>query len=283
MVALCVPAKGTERNAGLNPTAIHHGWALQLGGMAGYGTFRDMGTAPLSFYGVQVQGTLGLHLLFHSLCEDAKGYHGNQSPCARSYRMAFSVVSHTAFGIMEDAVKPNFNFNAFDIHNTLRFKFLKAFKTDNPTLYWGVAMTNFLDVTVNPSYENSAAGVSNFLGPEIIGRINVETKWAAPIMFHGEVDLMALSAILRPGYSYIDNYSSSQPVLDALFSDFEVNIKPFAAISTDIGMDIVTGPASRISFSYIWSFHTTGGSGQHRFDHATHLLSIDFLIKLRTK
>ena len=121
MVALCVSANGTESNARLNPTAIHHGWALQLGGMAGYGTFRDMGTAPLSFNGVQVQGTLGLHLLFPSLCEDAKGYHGNhslcedakgylgnQSPCARSYRMAFSVVSHTAFGIMEDAVKPNF-------------------------------------------------------------------------------------------------------------------------------------------------------------------------------
>ena len=197
--------------------------------------------------------------------------------------MAFSVVSNTSIGIFEDAVKPSLNFSSFDIHNSLRFKFLKAFKSNNPILYWGVALTNFLDVTVNPSYENSAAGVSNFLGPEIIGRINVETKWAAPIMFHGEVDLMALSAILRPGYSYIDNYSSSQPVLDALFSDFEVNIRPFAAISTDIGMDIVTGPASRISFSYIWSFHTTGGSGQHRFDHATHLLSIDFLIKLRTK
>jgi hypothetical protein len=59
-------------------------------------------------------------------------------------------------------------------------------------------------------------------------------------------------------------------------------MKPFAAISTDIGIDIITGEASRISFSYLWSYHSSGNSGQHRYDHATHLLAIDFFVKLRT-
>ncbi len=75
----------------------------------------------------------------------------------------------------------------------------------------------------------------------------------------------------------------SEPDLKGLFSDFDVSVKTFAGVSTDIGIDIVTGPASRITFSYLWSYHTTGDSGHHRFDHATHLLSVDFLVKLRVR
>ena len=248
------------------------GWSLQIGAAGGYGTYRDMGTAPISFDGVLLQQNLGLRLTFPR-------------------RMEFSLVSRTALGVFEDAVKPLLNFSAFDIHNMLQFKFVKAIRRRDGnggerrliTPYWGVAMTNFLDVTVNTNYENAAVGVSDILGPEAIGRLDFQPRWKAPVQFHGEMALMPFATVLRPGYSYIDNYSSTQPVLDALFSDFDVSVKTFAGVSTDIGIDIVTGPASRITFSYLWSYHTTGDSGHHRFDHATHLLSVDFLVKLRVK
>lgn len=232
-----------------------------------------MGTAPITFDGILLQQSLGVYLVYPK-------------------RMEFSIVSRGSIGVFEDAIKPALNFSSFDIHDLLRFKFLKSIghHSNNESggsrfaviPYWGVAMTNFLDVTVNPNYENATPGISDFLGPELIGRIDINTNWSAPIMFHSEIAMMPIAAILRPGYSYIDNYTSTQPVIGALFSDFHVNMKPFAAISTDIGIDIITGEASRISFSYLWSYHSSGNSGQHRYDHATHLLAIDFFVKLRT-
>lgn len=250
-----------------NDNTFRRAWALQIGFADGYGTFRDMGTAPLSFDGLLLQHNLGLHFIFPQ-------------------RMEFSIVSQSALGIFEDAIEPTLNFSTFDIHNTTRLKFIKALKKNNSTtlqLYWGAAMTNFLDVTVNQNYENAAAGVSDFFGPEAVGRIDLKLRQESPLLFHGEVALMPVAAVLRPGYSYIDNYTATHPVIDALFTDFDVSIKPFASISTDLGIDIITGPASRISFSYLWSYHTSGNSGHHRFDHATHMLAIDFLVKLRTK
>lgn len=202
--------------------------------------------------------------------------------------MEFSIVSRSSIGAFEDAVDPMLNFSSFDVNNMLRLKFLKATKktfADSSIfhLYLGASLCNFLDVTVNPNYENAAAGVSNFFGPEAIAHLRMEPKWNVPVIFHGELALMPVAAVLRPGYSYIDNYTATNSVIDALFSDFEVNVKPFAAISTDIGIDIITGPASRISFSYLWNYLSTGNSGFHRFDHASHLLAIDFIIKLRTR
>lgn len=240
--------------------SFRRAWALQIGFADGYGTYRDMGTAPLSFNGLVLQQNLGLLFILPQ-------------------RMEFSLVTRSSLGVVEDAVRPIFNFSAFDISNTTRLKFLKTFK-NNSKLYWGVAMTNFLDVTVNPDYENATAGISDFFGPEAIGRIELKSRRETPLFFHGEIALMPVAALLRPGYSYIDNYTSTHPVIDALFSDFDVSIKPFAAISTDIGIDIVTGPASRISISYLWNYHSSGNSGFHRFDHATHLLAVDFVMKL---
>ena len=243
-----------------------------MGNAVGYGTFRDMGTAPLSFNGLLFQPTLGLHLIYPK-------------------RMEFSFVSRSSLGIFEDAVAPALNFGSFDINFYSRLMFMKAVKGKAASsqakakvlqFYWGAALASFLDVTVNTEYENSATGVSYFIGPEAVGRVDIMPRWKAPLMFHAELGLLPVAAVMRPGYSYIDNYTATHPVLDALFSDFDVSLKGFAGADTDIGIDLVTGPASRVSLCYLWSFHTSGNSGYHRFDHATHILAIDLLVRLHT-
>lgn len=241
-------------------------WSLELGLAQGTAMFRDMGTAPISFNGILLQPYLGLHL----------GLGGKAD---------ISLISHTGIGFFEDAPKPDLNFSSYDIHNSLSLRYMGRVKPRSQTvnLFLGAALTNFIDITVNPNYENSAAGISEFLGPEAIFRVHLMPRWSAPMLFHGELSLMPLAAVCRPGYSYIDNYTAQQPVIDALFSNFQWNIKPFAAITTDIGFDVVTGSGSHITLSYLWSYHTTGNSGYWRFDHATHTIAVDFFIKLKEK
>lgn len=258
--------------------------SLRIGAGAGYGIFRDMGTSPVSFKGLLLTPAVGLE------------WSG-----MRKWTTELSVITTT--GIFEDAVDPRLNFGSFDIGNSISFRMLRNVANlykrgcdDDPLLQrhktlgnisLGFGMANFLDVTVNSAYENAAAGVSEFLGPELTARadfcLNSRNYDRFDKGLHAELSLLPVAAIMRPGYAYIDNYTASQPVLSALFDEYEWNIKPLAGISTEVGIDIFTGLGSRISIAYLWKFHSTGDSGFWRFDHATHALLVDFYITLKQK
>ena len=269
--------------------------SLRIGNALGYGVYRDMGTAPLRFKGAVLQPNIGLEF-------------GGM----RNWTTTIDLF--TSAGVFEDAVEPKLNFGSFDISNTLRFKMTKIISelwsyenerklhlgneeistTQNKRHYAcvsvGFGAANFFDVTVNSEYENAAAGVSEFVGPEVSLRADLSlnavfNKFSIDKFdkqFHTEIGLMPVAAVLRPGYSYIDNYTASQPVLSSLFDEFQWNLKPFAGLWSDIGFDIING-YNRISFSYLWSYHSSGNSGAWRFDHATHLFLIDFTITLKQK
>ena len=141
----------------------------------------------------------------------------------------------------------------------------------------GVAMTNFLDVTVNTNYENASAGVSEMICPEVSFRVEgllIDNILAC----HAEAGIMPVAAVMRPGYSYIDNYTASQPVLASLFDDYQWHVKPLAGASADVGLDLTVGAGNRISLSYLWCYHTSGDADIWRFDHATHLVAVDLYI-----
>ena len=274
--------------------------SLRLGGGIGYGIYRDMGTAPMSFNGVMLEPVVGLEF-------------------GGMRRWITTVDAFNSVGVFEDAVAPKLNFGSFDISNTLRFKMQRYFsslwapwtvdeglgkfhfgnededanseKRHYAAFYASFGAANFFDVTVNPEYENAAAGISEFIGPEfsvmaifylnsIFGNNNIDI---AELQLHTELGLMPVAAVLRPGFAYIDNYTASQPVISALFDNYEWHLKPFAGLYTDIGLDIMTGPFNCISLSYYWSYHSSGNGGASRFDHATHYFAIDFIIPLKTK
>ena len=293
-------AQQNADTSGLKVAAVKHtdGYkvtALRLGSSIGYGLFRDMGTAPVSFKGIAIQPSIGLE--FSGL---------------RKWKTTIDAFS--SVGIFEDAVEPAFNFGSFDICNTLRFKMQRSIagiykeNYDSPVEFkkygnipdgiekpyvWlsaGFGLANLLDVTVNPDYENSAAGISNFFGPEVSLRADIplnsffELDWSKyDKQLHAEIGLMPVAAVLRPGFAYIDNYTEAQPVASTLFNEFEWHIKPFAGLCTDIGFDIINFQHSRVSISYLWSFLSSGNSGAWRFDHASHYLHFDFVITLKQK
>ena len=248
--------------------------SLRIGSAVGYGVYRDMGTAPLRFKGIVLQPNIGLEF------------------CGmRSWTTNIDLF--TSVGIFEDAVEPALNFGSFDISNTFRFKMTKriAHPLEPLSLSAGFGAANFLDVTVNSEYENAATGISDFIGPELFLRATLylddflfKNKYDRPsLQMHTEIGLMPVAAVLRPGYAYIDNYTATQPVLSALFDEYEWNLKPFAGACSDIGFDIIYNYGNRISFSYLWAYHSSGNSGIWRFDHATHLFLIDFVFTFKKK
>lgn len=246
-------------------TSVYKDVNLVFGGGFQYGIYRDNGVAPFCFKGLSVAPSFGLT-------------YGD------SYHTRFSITSTTSIGIYEDELPPLLNFSAYDIHNTISVNLLFPIKKCVKDLWIGGAITNFMDIAVNPNYENASVGISEFLGPEIVARLyQCPPTNRNAIIFHEELRLMPFAAVLRPGYAYIDNYTSRQPVLAALFDDYEWSMKFLAGIATDIGFDIKTGRGNRICVSYRWCYYSSGNSGQWRFDHATHLINIDFVFNLRSR
>ena len=243
-----------------SPTDIRE-WTLRLGGAAGYGRFRDMGTAPVSFGGPALQTVVGV-------------WHDR-------LRWKFHLDMTTTLGYYEDALKPKFNFSTFDISNSVRLKVYRRIFAHILSQEWvGVGFSNFLDITVNQNFENAAVGISDFLGPEIY------FKGVQPIGFswwsiYCEIGLMPVAAVLRPGYAYIDNYTATQPVLDAVFSDYQWNAKFMASISTEIGFRYWLENNNKLEFAYRWEFHSSGDSGAWRYDHATHMLQCNYMFNLK--
>ena len=269
--------------------------SLHLGGALGYGVYRDLGTAPIRFKGLITQPALGLEF-------------------GGMRRWTTTIDALTSVGAFEDAVPPTLNFGSYNISNILRFKMRKQLTTlwaleSESKLYcfnddkyplgnkkhfaafsaaFGAA--NIFDITVNPEYENASAGVTELFGPELSLRadffLNTIFNWfdfeKADKQLHTEFGFMPVAAVMRPGYSYIDNYTSTQPVISALFDEYDWHLKPFAGLYTDIGIDFIS-TFSRVSLSYVWAYYSSGNNGASRFDHASHYLALDFIIPLKTR
>lgn len=248
---------------------------LTLGCGLGSTAYRDDGTAPIKYNGIGVPLTVGLK------------WGGMR-------KVNFKLLSTTSIGVCKQSFNEEISIDAFDIFNYLR---AKVSFSNNEVLY-GIALTNFLDVTVNPNYQNAAVGVSDFLGPELsIGTDYYLSKVFVSDFFenksvHAEFAMMPLAAVLRPGYSYIDNYTAEQPVIASTFSSYQWGIQPFASISTNLGFRIHNDTFSSICISYLWSFHLydmlkmhldENYSGPSPFRHSYHLLSLDFDICMKAK
>ncbi len=227
-----------------------------IGHSIAYGSFRDMGTAPISFKGLLLKPSAAIEF----------------GGTGRWYSTVESTLSVGIFGMSE-----KWGFDSYDISECIRVK--TTIKLDS-SFTSSIAIVDFLNVTINPSYENSAAGISNFLGPELFfGVVKplshcFSSKWFANKSIYAEIGTMPLAFILRPGYSYIDNYTSEQPVLKALFDDYQWNAKVFAAFHSDIGFKITTNTDCIIILSYLWDYYSSGKSGFWRFDYASHAFSI---------
>lgn len=251
-------------NAFIGESNSLHITSLQLGGAIGYGRFRDRGTAPISFQGPALTAAAGLW--------NDRG------------RWMLHLDALTSVGFYENAVAPRFNFSTFDISSTLRFKALR--RIANPfcfpdKLWAGVGACNFLDVTVNTNYENASTGISEFFGPELYlyGEYEIDNSW----FLFGGCSVMPVAAMLRPGYAYIDNYTASQPVHSALFDGYEWNAKFFAGLSTEIGVRYEMKNENQLHLSYRWDYHSSGGKGHWRFDHAMHGIYLDLIVHLRNR
>jgi len=236
-------------------SALHAGMGL------GYVMHRDMGTAPISYRGPATGLNIGLWI--------------DRPHWSIHIDLPFSV------GAVDDAVGP-MSFDALDVTVTPEAKILYA-----PQKAWsryrymvGGSITDRVYISGHPDYENAAVGVSNFVGINLVGRCERILKRH---MIHGEATIMPVALITRPGYSYIGNPTADNNVANTFLPTYQTFAKAFATLRTDVGFDFLLRNGNRINLSYVWQYSSSGEKDIYRFDHAMHLLNVDFVFALRQK
>ena len=175
---------------------------------------------------------------------------------------------------------------AIDIDNKTDFLYRFYDSKRNRLHLWaGGAMQTYLDIKQIPSMMNAATGVTAFFNLCAEGMLSYDFAFIRGgshnlLSAYGKLTLPLAGSVMRPGYAYLDNYTSNIDESSTFMEDYEALGKTFPGIGTDIGLYLNLLNGNRIGLSYRWDYLTTGKTGTYRFDNALHSINLNFMFNI---
>ena len=152
-------------------------------------------------------------------------------------------------------------------------------------LWTGGAMQTFYDIKSISALMNASTGVSIFFNICAEGMMQYDFAFIRGgshnlLSAYGKLSLPIAGLVTRPGYAYIDNYTSDIDMVNTILEDYESFGKWFPGVRTDLGLYFNLLNGNRIGFSYRWDYLTTRRKGTYRYDNAIHSFNINFMFNL---
>lgn len=221
----------------------------------------DKGTAPFRYLGVGANLNLGATVEWHR-CHV-------QADARMFYNMLMS-----------------FSGYSLDIDGRIEFLYcLHDSKHNRFHLWAGGGIQTFYDIKENASMMNASLGASVFENLCAEGMAQYDFAFIKDsshnlLTAYGKLLLPLAGLVVRPGYAYMDNYTSDINVINTVLSDYETFGKLFPGVSTDIGLYLNLLNGNRIGFNYRWDYLTTRHKGTYRFDNALHSFNLNLMFKI---
>lgn len=176
----------------------------------------------------------------------------------------------------------------YDIGLELRAEMLyrvSEYPEYNFYLWVGGALREVMDIRLFSQLMNASTGVSNFAGLQAVGMMQFDFARCYHGVHHfltlyGKLSLPLLNYVSRPGYTYMDNYTSDLNTENTILQDYENFTMLFSGATTDVGLRLNLPNQNKIAVSYRWDYLTTGDKGTYRFDHAAHSFLTTFMFNL---
>ena len=176
----------------------------------------------------------------------------------------------------------------YDVGIQQRLEFLyRVYDGERNQLHLWAGGAALMDVNIKmlPSLMNASTCGSIFGNFGAVGMVQYDFEylnggshnlWTV----YGKLTLPLGGMVGRPGFAYIDNYTSNINTINTILSDYEWFGKAFPGVSTDIGIRLNLPNGNRIGISYRWDYLSTGKKGAYRFDNAFHTINLDFMFRL---
>ena len=178
----------------------------------------------------------------------------------------------------------------YDIPIDGRLEFLYRLLCGRPLhpefrVWVGGGLQTYTDIKYSPALMNASLAVSSFANLLACGMVEYDfvPLPGTPhhyLTAHAKLSIPVLGIAQRPGFAYMDNYTSNVNSNDAMFQDQESFSNPFAGVNTDLGLTLNLTNGNRIGLSYRWDYLTTAHRGTYRFDNAIHSINLTCLFNL---
>lgn len=156
---------------------------------------------------------------------------------------------------------------------------------DRLHLWAGGGLQLYLDIKMLSQLMNASACQSNFFDLRPAGMLSYDFapyKHGSHYLLtaYGKLSLPLITSAARPGFAYMDNYTSDLNTANTIGGEYE-NLSLFCpGASTDIGLWLNLPNNNKIGCSYRWDYLTTGKKGIYRFDNASHCINLNFMFNL---
>jgi hypothetical protein len=148
----------------------------------------------------------------------------------------------------------------------------------------GTAQT-FMDLKYYPQLMNASVAGSVFFNLHATSMVQLDFL---PFLdydhklfsIYGKFSLPLFGSVTRPGFAYMDNYTSDLNVLNTLLQNYETHWIAFPGISTDIGIYLNLLNKNKIGLTYRWDYLTSRNKGPYRFDHAVHSFNVIYMFNI---
>ena len=169
-----------------------------------------------------------------------------------------------------------------------RTEFLYRFydsKRNRLHLWGGGGIQSYYNIKEIPAMMNAASGVTAFENLYAEGMLSFDFAFIRDgshnlLTAYGKLTLPIAGVGIRPGYAYMDNYTSHINIANTILQDYETIGKLFPGIGTDIGLTFNLLNGNRIGVFYRWDYLSTGQKGTYRFDNALHSLNLNFMFNI---
>ena len=220
----------------------------------------DNGTIPYSYLGIG--GNLGL---------------GATVEWRRCHIQSEGRLSNTLLAVSGNAI-------GIDSKTEFLYRFFDG-KRNRFHLWAGGAFQTNIDIKSISAMMNASTGVTGFINVCAEGMLSYDFAYIRGgnhnlLSIYGKLSLPMFSAVLRPGYAYMDNYSQDIDIINAMLEDYESFGMVFPGASTDVGLYFNLLNGNRIGLSYRWDYLTTRKAGVYRYDNALHSINLNFMFNI---
>ena len=226
----------------------------------GIGSYRDLGASPLIYRGYELSPSLSV---------------GIHTP-AWQFRPSISLLGgYYGYTLRIPSL------HAWGGHLSLGFEALRSLSSSGPWHLWaGLKAESLFDIRYNPQLSNASVGMSGFSSLQLTASVQYRLpRW----LFSGQLWLAPVSLMLRPGFSYINNYDReiANP-LAAAFDQYGVYPAVLTGLSTRLCATLLLSRGNRLGLSYDWCYRTSRVAevSPWRFQQSSHRLTLHFQYSL---
>ena len=144
-------------------------------------------------------------------------------------------------------------------------------------LWIGAGIEDCWNITYNSRFENASVGSSNLIAIPL--RLRAEWNWRR-WLFGGLFDLAPLGFWRRPGFAYVDNYTTGDSEIETFGDEYRWNATALPHLHSELSARYILPSGNAFGLSYTWHYLSTHHSGAWRYDAATHALQLMVVITL---